>query len=116
MGNRAKCIANDIDVCLPATPTQVLVTATILQSPKQLTATARTYFRSARILAVKALAGTNNASPVNLGFSATASQQPKVLAAGTEWLLEAPLGEKWDLSTLYLTVAADNDGVVVIYS
>ncbi len=116
MGDRAIAIASDINCCVPATPQQFLVTqADHTAAPKALAST-RTYFRRATILACKALDGTNNTGDVQLGPSASASEQPFLLAPGDQVSLEAPTGAKWDFEDWYFTVASDGDGLVVIYS
>ncbi len=115
MGDRAIAIASDINCCVPCTPSQFVVTTTVVAGPTQI-ATDRTYFRRATILGMKALAGTNNAGNANLGPSATASQQPYLIAPGDVVILEAPTGAKWNFQDWYFTVTSDNDGLVVIYS
>ena len=108
-------ISNSIANCIAATPTQLLKTTTVAASPAVVAASA-TYFRKAIIYAVKTLAGAVNTSDVNLGFSGTASQQPILIPPGGEYTLEPPNGAKWNLADLYLTVATNGDGVVILYT
>lgn len=108
-------ITNSLASCIAATPTQLLKTTTTAASPAVVAAVA-TYFRKAIIYAVKTLAGAVNTSDVNIGFSGTASQQPIVIPPGGEYVLEPPNGAKWNLADLYLTVATNGDGIVVLYT
>jgi hypothetical protein len=111
----SQALANGINYCIPCRPLQFAATTTIAAGPTPITA-AQTYFRKATILAKKAVAGTANSGNIQLGPSATASEQPYTLAPDDEITLEPPLGAKWDFTDWYITVANDNDGVVVIYS
>ena len=108
-------LANDIANCVAATPLQFAKPSSTPGTPVALTAT-QTFFRRATILAKKSLAGAANTGDVRIGPSATASQQPYVLAAGDEIVLEAPLGAKWNFQSWYLDVDNSGDGVVIIYT
>ena len=108
-------LANGINYCVPCQPEQFATTTLIATGPTPIAAS-QTYFRKATILAKKALAGTANTGNIQLGPSGTASEQPYTLGPDDEITLEPPLGAKWDFQDWYITVANDNDGVVVIYS
>lgn len=109
-------IGSDIRGCVYQKPVQLLKTTLIATGPTQVTTTGGTWFRIARIIAIKDLNGTNNAGVVKIGWTSTASQLPIVMAAGTSIVYEAPVGAKHDLADLYVSVATDNDGIVVVYS
>lgn len=108
-------IANNIHNCVLCTPGQFVITTTGVAGITPLT-TAATHFRKAILMAKKDLTGTDNADIVALGPSAEANEQPIVLQPGDSYVLEAPLGAKWDFRDWNFLVAADNDGLVVIYS
>jgi hypothetical protein len=80
------------------------------------TAVVGTWFRIARIIAAKTLAGGANTGIVNIGWSSAASNQPIALAVGASIVYEAPVGAKHDLSDLWISVASAGDGIVVVYS
>jgi hypothetical protein len=98
---------------------QFLKTSSAPGTPVALTAAA-TYFQHATIIARKSLDGASgagaNAGNVVIGASATANQQPLLLAPGDEVTVQAPVGKKRNFSNWYLDVANSGDGVVVIYS
>lgn len=108
-------IINDINYCKLTTALQFVQTNTAAGVPVALTANP-THFRKATVLGKKALDGTVNVGNVNIGPSATASQQPYVIAPGDEVELAAPLGAKWNFADWFLDTLNDGDGVVVIYS
>lgn len=97
---------------------QLLVTATIATSPKQVSSTPR-QFRNALVMAQKSLdgaaAGKGNAGKVYLGMSAEANEQPIEMSPTDERVFEAPGDGRWDLSQWYMTVESDGDGLVIIY-
>lgn len=107
-------ISSDIRSVQYRKPIQLLVTSAA--GPTQVTSTVGTFFRVARIIAAKTLAGGANTGIVNIGWSSTASQQPIALAVGATIVYEAPVGASHDLSDLYLSVASAGDGIVVVYS
>ncbi len=113
--NGGKAIVSDINYCVRAAPAQAAVTTTVAAGPTPLAA-APTYFRRATILGCKALAGTPNVGNVQLGYAAAAGQQPYLIAPSDTVTLEAPVGAKYSLSDVYITVLNDNDGVVIIYA
>lgn len=94
---------------------QFLKTTTVADGPTQLSAVPLNY-HNASIIAQKGLDGTANAGTVKLGYSASASEQPLELEPGDERTFRAPAHGRGDLSQLYLTVANDDDGVVVVYT
>lgn len=96
-------------------PAQFAKTNASTTTPVALTA-AITTFQHATIIAKKSLSGTANTGDVKLGPSATANQQPYILAPGDEITLDAPFGKKWNFQSWYLAVENAGDGVVVIYS
>ena len=115
-GQKTIAIANDINCCVGSVPVQLLKTKAAAASvPEAITAT-RNYFRQAILIGKKALAGTDNASAVYLGFSSAAAEQPIVIDPNGTYVLAPANGEKWNLADLYLDTDADGDGVVIIYS
>lgn len=111
-------IANNISSCIASTPSQILKTNGTPGTPVALTA-AQTYFRKAIIIAQKTLdglAGAANTGNVAIGASGTAAQQPILLTPGDSYVIDAPIGGKYDFRNFYLDVANAGDGVVVIYS
>lgn len=107
-------IINDINYCKLATPLELLKTTTVAASPVAIAST-QTFFRFALLMGCKALDGTLNTGVVKVGASATASQQPITINPGDTYVLQAPVGAKFDFQSWYLAVASDNDGVVAIY-
>ncbi len=108
-------ISNVLANCIAAVPLQFLTTSTAAAAAVAVRAT-QIYFRHAIIFGKKSLAGTNNTSDVNLGFSAAANEQPISIPPGGEYELKPPNGVKWDFNTLCLKVATNFDGVVIIYT
>jgi hypothetical protein len=98
-----------------ATPTQFLKTSTAAAAPVALTAV-ETLFRKATVMAKKSLDGTVNVGDVRIGASATASQQPYLMAPGDEIVLQPAFGQNWNFQDWYLDVDTNADGVVVIFS
>lgn len=115
--DQRKVFSGTVDASIVATagtPLQFLKTSTAAAAPVALSATALT-FRTATVLAQKALDGTLNTGNVKLGFSAAADEQPIELAPGDQQVFEVPVGQEWDFQSLYLKVATNGDGVVVLY-
>lgn len=107
-------IINDINYCKLFVPQQFLKTNLAASAPVALAAS-QTYFRYALLLGCKALDGTNNVGIVQIGASATASQQPIIINPGDTYVLPAPHGAKFDFQNWYLDTLNDADGVVAIY-
>lgn len=99
---------------------QILVTADVLDGPVPLSETSL-YFHNARIEAIKSLNGLAadgdrlNAGNVAIGRSDEADKQPIQLQPGDVKSIGATDGSKWNFQDWYLVVAADGDGVVIIY-
>ncbi len=100
---------------------QFLKTTTTAASPVSLTAIT-TNFHQATIIARKSLDGSAgggvNAGSVYLGYSSAAGEQPLELTPGDQVLWKGPGNGKGmdDLKNIFLTVANNGDGVVVIYT
>lgn len=108
-------IINDINYCKLTSPIQFAVNTNIATGPTPLSATQR-YFRYVVITAVKDESSAANTGAVKLGASATASKQPITLNQGDSYVIQAPVGSKYDFRDFYFTVANDGDGLVVIGS
>jgi hypothetical protein len=108
-------LRNDEKACKYGKPNQLLVNSAA--GPTQVTTTVGSFFRIARILPVKDLAGTPNVGTVKIGWSNAASSQPLALAAGSAPIVyEAPVGATHDLSDLWFVVANAGDGLVILWS
>ena len=95
---------------------QFLKTTTTAAGPTALRS-GTTTTRKFTLIACKGLDGPTaspNTGTVQIGMSATASEQPFELAPGDERTFENVNGA-YDLSKIYLTVATNDDGLVVIF-
>jgi len=115
MSNRVKAIANDIQCCIYDKPVQALITMAAGDPPGPM-ASLPTYYRWALLYGFKSESGTNNVGTVKVGWNSGANKQPIAVAPGGLVVIEAPLGAKWNLQDLYMDVANDDDGVVIVYS
>ena len=99
-----------------AIPQQIVKTVAASGTPEAITATSPTYFRHAMFTGHNDEARTANTGNVWLGVTSGNSTQPIRIVPNQTITLEAPLGLMFDLSSWYLDVATNGDGVVVIYS
>ncbi len=59
---------------------------------------------------------TDNAGDVAIGWSSTNGEQYRTLSPGDPpFTIEAPYGSKLDLSTFYIDVMTNGDGVTYVY-
>lgn len=96
---------------------QFLKTNTTAAGPVSLTAGVTRNYRKASIFACKGLDGPTaspNTGTVYLGFSAGAGEQPMEMQPGDERTFGNEQG-MLDLAGIFLKVATDGDGVVVVY-
>lgn len=96
-------------------PVQALINSTIAAGPQSCSQGGSIMVRQVTVFGIKALAGTVNAAPVLIGFSATANQQPVSIAAGASLTITMPQGAMFDLNQLKFQVGADGDGVLLWY-
>ena len=98
-------------------PQQIIKTVAASGTPEAITSTSPTYFSNAIYIGLKAVnPRTANSGIVYLGVTSGNETQPIAINPSEVYSISAPTGVIFDLSTWYLDVATNGDGVVVIYS
>lgn len=96
---------------------QFLKTSSTSGTPVALKST-KTNFNQALLIGFNTLSRTNNTGDVYIGFSSSANEQPILITPGGTYLLDFSLrytDSRPDLAAIYLDVATNGDGLVVVH-